>query len=110
VEEQDAAEPQRTAAETEAENDYVIAELCGEELRIIPPGSWRASWQALLTQGQIPAFVELTVHPDDLDLFWEIDPTSTEFYQFIEDAAHQAGESLGKLPGPARSSQRTRRR
>lgn len=99
-----------TAAEIEAEHGYVTALLCGEELQIIPPGSWRASWQAMLTQGQLPDFVEHVVHPDDLDLFWEIDPTSQEFYALIEDAARAAGESLGKSRGPAPSSRSTRRR
>jgi hypothetical protein len=107
---QDVDEQQPTAAETEAEGLYVTAVLCGEELQIIPPGSWRASWQALLNQGQIAAFVEQVVHPDDIDTFWEIDPVNTEFYDFIEDAAQQSGESLGKSRGPGRSSQRTRRR
>lgn len=109
-EEQDIDEQQTTAAETEAENDYVTADLAGEDVRIIPPGSWRASWQAMLNQGQLPAFVEQVVHPDDFDTFWDIDPTNTEFYDFIEDAARQGGESLGKSLGPGRSSRRTRRR
>jgi hypothetical protein len=108
--EQDVDEQQPTAAETEAESTYVTAELCGEELQIIPPGSWRASWQALLNQGQIADFIEHVLHPADLDAFWEIDPVNSEFYEFIEDAARQAGESLGKSRGPGRSSQRTRRR
>lgn len=106
---EEAADEQQTAAETEAESAYVSAELCGEDLQIIPPGAWRASWQALLNQGQIPAFVELVIHADDLDLFWEIDPTNTELFEFIEDAARQSGESLGKSAGPGRSSRRTRR-
>jgi hypothetical protein len=109
-EEQDVDEQQPTAAETEAENDYVTADLAGEDVRIIPPSSWRASWQAMLNQGQLPAFVEQVVHSDDLDTFWDIDPTNAEFYEFIEDAARQGGESLGKSPGPGRSSRRTRRR
>jgi hypothetical protein len=107
---QDVDEPQATAAEIEAEGEYVTADLAGEDVRIIPPGSWRASWQALLNQGQLAAFTDLVIHPDDLDVFWEIDPTNTEFYEFIEDAARQSGESLGKSPGPGRSSRRTRRR
>lgn len=103
-------EQQATAAEKEAEGTYVTAELCGEELQIIPPALWRASWQALLQQGQIATFVEMVLHPDDLDVFWEIDPTSSEFSDFIEEAARQGGESLGKSRGPGRSSLRTRRR
>lgn len=98
------------AQEIEAEGLYVTALLADEELRIIPPGSWRASWQALLSQGQIPAFVELVVHPEDVDAFWEIDPTNTELYEFIDDAARQSGESSGNSRGPGRSSRRTPRR
>lgn len=98
------------AQEIEAEGHYVTAELCGEEVQIIPPGSWRASWQALLSQGQIPAFVQLVIHPDDVDLFWDIDPTNTELYEFIEDAARQSGETPGNSRGPGTSSRRTRRR
>jgi hypothetical protein len=108
--EQDVDEPQGTAAEIEAEYQYVTADLAGEDIQIIPPGSWRASWQRLLNQGQIEGFAEMVIHPDDLDAFWDIDPTNTEFYEFIEDAARQAGESLGKSRGPGRSSQRTKRR
>lgn len=108
--EQDVDETQATAAEIEADSQYVIADLAGEDIQIIPPGSWRASWQRLLNQGQIEGFAELVVHPDDLDAFWDIDPTNTEFAEFIEDAARQSGESLGKSRGPGRSSRGTKRR
>lgn len=89
---------------------YVTASLCGEDLRIMPPSAWRASWASLLGNAQVAAFVELTVHPDDLDLFWEIDPTNQEFGEFIDDATRQAGETPGNSRGPAVSSRRTRRR
>lgn len=97
------------AQEIEADG-YVTASLCGEELQIMPPSEWRASWQSLLAQGQIRAFVELVLHPEDLDLFWEIDPTNTEFGEFIDDATRQGGESQGNSRGPATSPRRTRRR
>ena len=73
-------------------------------------GARFGSRAALLSQGQIPAFVELVVHPEDVDAFWEIDPTNTELYEFIEDATRQSGESSGNSRGPGRSSRRTPRR
>lgn len=98
------------AQEIEAEALYVTAFLDGEELQVIPPGSWRQSWQRLLNAGQVDAFAEKVIHPDDLDLFFEIDPTNAELGAFIDEASRNAGESLGKSSGPARSSRRTRRR
>lgn len=107
----DYAEPDPAEAqEIEAEGHYVTASLAGEELRIIPPGAWRQSWQTALARGQFNTFAETVVHPDDLDLYFEIDPTNDEFEQFVESAAKLSGESLGKSRGPARSSRRTRRR
>ncbi|MEH0417791.1 hypothetical protein [Streptomyces sp. B21-083] len=111
VEEYD--EPDVTEAEAqedEAVNKHVTAELCGEELRIIPPGAWRQSWHRLLNAGQFDEFAELVFHPDDLDVYFDIDPTNSEFSDFVTDAASQSGESLGKSRGPAPSSRRTRRR
>ena len=98
------------AQETEAVNKHVTALLCGEEVRIIPPGAWRQSWQRLAAQGQIDAFAQIVVHPDDYDLYIDIDPTNEEWGEFVSDAAEQAGESLGNSRGPAPSSRRTRRR
>lgn len=98
------------AQEIEAEGHYVTALLDGDEIRIVPPGAWRQSWQTALANGQFLAFAEHVIHPDDLDLYFEIDPTNDQFEQFVTDAAQRGGESLGKLRGPARSSRRTRRR
>ncbi|MGW1015574.1 hypothetical protein [Streptomyces niveus] len=104
--EADAAEAQQL----EAEGHYVTATLAGEEVRVVPPGAWRQSWQVALAQGNFAAFAENVMHPDDLDLYWEIDPTNDEFEAFVSDAANRSGESLGKSRGPANSSRRTRRR
>jgi hypothetical protein len=98
------------AQEIEAEGTYVTALLCGEELQIMPPGAWRQSQQRLLNQGQVDAFAEEVIHPDDLELFFELDPTNNELGEFVADAARQAGESLGNSRGPATSSRHTRRR
>lgn len=109
---EDIEEPDVTPAEAQEieVEGYVTAALCGEELQIMPPSAWRASWQSLLAQGQVAAFVELVVHPDDLEVFWDIDPTNTEFGEFIDDATRNAGESQGNSHGPAGPSRRTRRR
>ncbi|MGW2721448.1 hypothetical protein [Streptomyces sp. NPDC001492] len=98
------------AQEIEAVNKYVTALLCDEEVRVIPPGAWRQSWQRLAAQGQIDAFAQIILHPDDYELYVDIDPTNEEWGEFVGDAAERAGESLGNSRGPAPSSRRTRRR
>ena len=98
------------AQEIEAVSRHVAADLCGEEVRIIPPGAWKQSWQRLLNSGQVEAFAKIVLHPDDYELYEEIDPTNDEFGEFVGEAARLAGESLGKSSGPATSSRRTRRR
>ncbi|MFG2352577.1 hypothetical protein [Streptomyces sp. NPDC048521] len=98
------------AQEMEADGNYIAAELCGEEVLIVPPSAWRTSWQRLLNAGQLDAFAEKVLHPDDYQLYEELDPTIVEFLEFTADAAQRSGESLGKSRGPAPSSRSTRRR
>ncbi|MFJ7417993.1 hypothetical protein ACIQXD_05190 [Streptomyces uncialis] len=98
------------ALEAEAEGRYVTAPLCGEDLRIIPTGAWRQSWRRLLQAGDVDAFAACVLHPDDVEVYEDLDPTNDEFGDFIARAAERAGESEGKSRGPARSSRRTRRR
>lgn len=108
-----AEEPEVTPAEAqaaEAEGHYITVELCGEEVQIVPPTAWRTSWQRLLNQGQIDAFAEKIFHPDDYELFLELDPTMAEWLEFTEEASRLSGESLGNSRGPAPSSRSTRRR
>ncbi|HEY6115616.1 MAG TPA: hypothetical protein VI172_06625 [Candidatus Dormibacteraeota bacterium] len=98
------------AQEAEADGQYVTAELCGEDVQIIPPAGWRTSWQRMLNAGNLDGFAEKVFHPDDYDRYLELDPTIVEFLEFTQDAAERSGESLGKSSGPAPSSRRTRRR
>ncbi|MFJ3839475.1 hypothetical protein ACIPY6_28765 [Streptomyces sp. NPDC090054] len=98
------------AQESEAVGHYVTVMLVDEEVRVIPPGAWRQSWQQQLAQGLTNAFAEKVIHPEDLDLYYELDPTNDEFGNFVEEAARLSGESLGKSRGPVASSRRTRRR
>jgi hypothetical protein len=103
------------AQEIEAEGHHVTATLGGvddreEEVRIIPPGAWRQSWQRLLNTGQVDAFAKIVLHPDDYDLYLELDPTNEQFGEMVGEAAERAGESLGNSRGPAPSSRSMRRR
>ncbi|MEU6543874.1 hypothetical protein [Streptomyces sp. NPDC046859] len=98
------------AQEIEADGHYVTAMLCGEDVRVVPPAAWRASWQRMLRQGMIDEFAEKVFHPDDYDLYVELDPTMQEWADFTEDAGRQAGEGPGNSRGPAASSRRTPRR
>lgn len=105
--------PETPAEAQEAEANtghYVTASLCGKPVRIVPPGAWRMSWQRKLRQGDFDAFAEAVLHPDDVELYEELDPTNDDFNEFIADAAELAGESLGKSSGPRGSSRSTRRR
>ncbi|WP_055693367.1 hypothetical protein [Streptomyces prasinopilosus] len=111
--EPDTEDPEVSAAdaqEIEAEGHYVTAELCGEEVRVVPPAAWRVSWQRMLTQGLIYEFAEKILHPDDYEFFEELDPTATEFQEFVTEAGERAGETLGKSAARSRSGRPTRRR
>lgn len=110
VEPDDVQVAEAEAQEIEAEGHYVTAELCGDEVQVIPPSAWRLSWQNLLAQGQLYAFAEKVLHPDDYDFFVEVDPTNAEFEAFVADAGEQAGEPLGKSRPRSRSGKPTRRR
>lgn len=111
--EQENTEPDVSAAEAqeiEAEGHYVTAELCGEDVQVVPPTAWRTSWHRMLNQGNLDGFAEKVFSPEDYDRYLELDPTLIEFMEFVADASEQAGESLGNSRGPATSSRRTRRR
>ncbi|WP_109030171.1 hypothetical protein [Streptomyces rubrogriseus] len=97
------------AQEIEADG-YVTAELCGEDVQVVPPSMWRASWQRALNQGQIDTFAQKVLHPDDYEYYLEVDPTMNEWVAFVEDASARSGEPLGKSRGRSRSGGRTRRR
>jgi hypothetical protein len=92
------------------EGHYVTAELCGEEVQIVPASAWRSSWQRMLQQGNFDGFAEKVFHPDDYERYIDLDPTITEFMEFTNEAARRFGEDPGKSSGPAPSSRATRRR
>ena len=97
------------AQEIEADG-YVTAELCGQEVLVVPPSMWRTSWQRALNAGQIDTFAEKVLHPDDYEYYLEVDPTMNEWIAFVEDASARSGEPMGKSRGRSRSGRPTRRR
>jgi hypothetical protein len=108
VEEATAADAQEVDADS---GHYVTAALCDEPIRVIPPAAWRMSWQRQLTDGDIDSFLGNVLHPDDVAfVVEELDPTGTEFNQFLKDAGALAGEPMGKSPQRNGSSRPTRRR
>lgn len=106
----DTATSPAEAQELEASaGHYVTASLCGKPVKVVPPGAWRQSWQRKLKAGDMDAFAAAVIAPDDLDLYYELDPTNDEVGEFLADAGELAGESLGKSSGPQPSSRRTRK-
>ncbi|MFG3046221.1 hypothetical protein ACGFZR_14995 [Streptomyces sp. NPDC048241] len=108
-----AEEPEVTAAdaqEIEADGDYITVTLDDEPIRVLSATLWRTSWVQQVNLGDFVGFAANVVHPDDLELFQEIDPTIPDFQQFTQDAQELSGEPVGKSRGPNRSSRRTQRR
>ncbi|WP_406501965.1 hypothetical protein OHA04_37665 [Streptomyces sp. NBC_01590] len=106
IDELDAADAQ----EAEAAGTHITVVLCGEEMRVVPAGTWPVSAQRALRQGDFDGFMAAVLHEDDYEVYEELDPTLDEINLFIEDAGNLSGESQGKSRGPNRSSRRTRRR
>lgn len=104
------------AQEIEAEGDeYVIVPLTGydgvtKDVRCVPAGHWRSSSMRALRNGDIDAFMERTLHPDDYEIFEDLDPDMEGFNKFADDAGRLSGEALGKSSGPRPSSRSTRKR
>lgn len=108
----DAAQAQETEAE---DTEYVTVPLAGhdgvtKDVRCVPAGRWRASALRALNSGDIDGFMESCLHPDDYELYEDLDPDMDAFGKFAADAGRISGESLGKSNGPRPSSRSTRRR
>ncbi|GGW80875.1 hypothetical protein [Streptomyces griseoloalbus] len=104
------------AQEAEAEEqEYVTVPLAGhdgvtKDVRCMPAGRWRASTIRALNSGEVDTFMEINLHPDDYEIYEELDPTMDGFGKFVADASRISGEALGKSSGPSRSSRSTRKR
>jgi hypothetical protein len=104
------------AQEQEAENGdgYITVPLAGhdgvtKDVRALPAGRWRASALRALNQGDIDGFMTSVLHEDDFDIFVDLDPDTTAFGKFTEDAARLSGDELGKSSGRTRSGSSMRR-
>lgn len=96
--------------EIEAIGEYVTVPVAGGETRVKPQRDWRMSDLRMLNQGDLDAWAESVIHPDDLETFMDHDLTLAEFQDFAADAARLAGDGLGKSSRPSKSSRTTRRR
>jgi hypothetical protein len=102
--------------EAEAEDlEYVTVPLAGhdgvtKEVRCVPSGRWRASTIRALNSGDVDTFMETNLHPDDFEIYEDLDPDMDGFGKFVADAGRISGEALGKSSGPSRSSRSTRKR
>ncbi|GAA2108221.1 hypothetical protein [Streptomyces synnematoformans] len=119
LEASDEALQEATAQEAEAEHDpddpYVLVPLAGhdgitKDVRALPAGKWRASAMRALVGGDMDGFMDLVLHPDDIDIYEELDPDMDAFGHFAQKASEAGGDDLGKSSGRGRSGRRTRRR
>ena len=62
-----------------------------------------------LNSGNIDTFMENNLHPDDFEVFEDLDPTMDGFGKFVADVSRLSGESLGKSSGRSKSGSGTRR-
>ncbi|MDH6224363.1 hypothetical protein [Streptomyces sp. MJP52] len=105
-----------TAQETEADDaQYVTAPLAGfdgvtKDVRCTPTGRWRASMFRALNSGDIDTFMQAALHPDDVEVYEDLDPTMDGFGAFVEAVGRASGEALGKSRGRSASGNGTRRR
>lgn len=98
-----------------ASGDYITVPLAGfdgvaKDVRVLPPGKWRASAMRALNGGDMDRFMQLVLHEGDFEVYEELDPDMDAIGRFAEAAARAGGEDLGKSSGPRRSSRSTRRR
>lgn len=96
--------------ETDAATDYVTVELAGYPVRTLPSQRWRASTLRALNSGDLDRFAEGVLHPDDVDAWYDGDPTQDEIGAWVAQVAEAGGESLGKSSGRSGSSKGTRKR
>ncbi|MCA6090944.1 hypothetical protein LE181_01985 [Streptomyces sp. SCA3-4] len=96
--------------ETDATTGYVPVELAGYPVRALPSQRWRASHLRALNAGDLDRFAESVLHPDDVDAWYEGDPTQDEIGEWVARVAEASGEALGKSSGRTGSSKSMRKR
>ncbi|MEU5417705.1 hypothetical protein [Streptomyces sp. NPDC020667] len=105
-----AADRPTAGQETDASADYVTVELAGYPVRALPSQRWRASTLRALNSGDLDRFAEGVLHPDDVDAWYDGDPTQDEIGAWVAQVAEAGGEALGKSSGRNGSSKITRKR
>lgn len=104
-------EAQALGQEADAVPDgYVRADLSGHPVHALSAQRWRASHLRALTAGDLDTFAEGVLHPDDVHVWYEADPTQDEIGAWVSAVAAAGGEALGKSSGRTASSTRTARR
>lgn len=107
---QDLELPEAEKQAVEAAGEYVAVPVGDMEARVKPQRDWRMSDMRLLNQGDLDAWAESVIHPDDFDEFMDLDITMGEFQTFAEEAARLAGDGLGKSSRRSASSRNRRKR
>lgn len=98
------------AQEIDAISDFVTVPLGDDEIRVKSPTKWRPSYMRAMRTGDFDTWALGVVHPDDLGLFEDADPTFEEIGELAAAAGTATGESLGKSSARARSSRSGRRK
>jgi hypothetical protein len=80
------------------------------EARVKPQIDWRMSDIRALNKGDLDAWAESVIHPDDLDEFLDLDITMAEFQTFADAAAALTGDDMGKSKRRSGTSRSTQRR
>ncbi len=106
----DAAAPGAAGQEIDAADGYVHVDLAGRAVRVLPAQRWRASHLRALNSGDLDAFAEGVLYPDDVAVWYEADPTQDEIGAWVRAVAEAGGEALGKSSGRITSSRSTARR
>lgn len=96
--------------ELEAAGAYIDVDVADITVRVKPQGDWRLSDMRQLNVGDLDAWAEGVIHPDDIEEFFEADITVDEFKQFADDASRRTGDGLGKSSPRSRSSRSRRKR
>lgn len=97
------------AQEAEADGEFVTLPVGSIKVRVRPQKDWRMSDLRALNKGDLDAWADAVIHPDDLDDFFDQDITMREFQAFAEEAASETGDDLGKSRRPRTSRKSTRK-
>lgn len=99
-----------SAAEREAKNDLIQAELAGKTIYVPTTNNWRSSALHALREGDLHTWAEKTLNDDDWDTWLEVDPTMDEISDFFSTINGATGTDPGNSRGSRTSSRSTNKR